>query len=163
MSIRQPYALLIVLGFRMVEFRSFSLPAGTWFWVVSSGYEVDWSEFLHTLNSQHVTLRALESRLHAISGYIAPLCEYNFRFYFPTQTVLGKVLVEASKQCILSYFQELNPQPAKWPIVWELARMHYLPAQWRASFKKGRLPLFWLPQEITDYLEGHLMVYCEHE
>ena len=163
MSIKQPFALLIVLGLRMVEFRSFTLAPGTWFWIVSSGYMPEWVELLQILESQNITLHALEAGLHCMTGHTAPLGEDNFRFYFPTQAVLGKVQVEVNKPSLLSFFHQLNPQPAKWTIVWELGSMHYIPAQWRASFKRATLRVFKLPRQLVDGLEGHLRIYCQDE
>jgi hypothetical protein len=157
LSIRQPYALLIVYGLKPAEFRNAKslFKEGEEFWVVSGKAGMPtWDGLLQVLAEHHVSLKEMEDALGAT------LLPTNYLHFFPRQTVLGKVSVACAKESVLSFYHSLNPFPDRWQWAMELCSIYRLQDCHRHEVNYGNVGRFRLNSSTCNILSCSDLIAC---
>jgi hypothetical protein len=123
LSIRQPYALLICLGLKPVEFRksAIQLKAGDTVWVISAQITMQWADIVRIMALQHLQMERIQSMIRV--AFDEPSLQLNartFQHVFRTGAVVGRVRVACKKASVLSFYHSLNPDPRQWDAALEL-------------------------------------------
>ena len=123
LSVRQPFALLISLGLRMVEFRQsgINLRAGDDIWIVLSQAHVTWDQMVQQMAAQHIDVATMQAVMRvAFDVHSLELNENTYTQWFSRGAVVGRVHIVVKKPSLLSWFHSLNPSPRLWDTALEL-------------------------------------------